>query len=116
MPWTIPLSDLNFGPEAQQAVHNVLASKWLSMGEMTATLVHTHVMQHLAPRGIQTSIHYPPMHQFTFYQKLYQISPISLPKTEAVGGCQMTLSLYAEMTEDQVDYVCTCVVDALQKP
>src|SRR5437764_1488219 len=37
MPWTIPLSDLDFGPEEQQAVHNVLASKWLSMGEVTET-------------------------------------------------------------------------------
>ena len=37
MPWMIPLSDLDFGPEEQQAVHNVLASKWLSMGEVTET-------------------------------------------------------------------------------
>jgi len=78
--------------------------------------VRTHVMQHLASRGIQTSIHYPPIHQFSFYQKLYQISPGSLPKTEAVGSRQMTLPLYADMTEDQVDCVCTCVADALQKP
>jgi dTDP-4-amino-4,6-dideoxygalactose transaminase len=78
--------------------------------------VRTQVMQHLALRGIQTSIHYPPIHQFSLYKKLYQISPVSLSKTEAVGSCQMTLPLYADRTENQVDYVCTCVADALQKP
>jgi dTDP-4-amino-4,6-dideoxygalactose transaminase len=80
------------------------------------TAVRTHVMQHLASRGIQTSIHYPPIHQFSFYQKQYHISSASLSNTDAVGSCQMTLPLYADMTGDQVDYVCTCIADALQKP
>jgi dTDP-4-amino-4,6-dideoxygalactose transaminase len=83
---------------------------------LESTAVRTQVMQHLALRGIQTSIHYPPIHQFSLYNKLYQISSVSLSKTEAVGSCQMTLPLYADMTENQVDYVCTCVADALQKP
>jgi dTDP-4-amino-4,6-dideoxygalactose transaminase len=78
-------------------------------------VVRAHVMQHLASRGIQTSIHYPPIHQFSFYRKLQQVSPASLPKTEAVGSCQMTLPLYADLTEDQVAYVCDCVAEALQK-
>jgi dTDP-4-amino-4,6-dideoxygalactose transaminase len=82
---------------------------------LESATVRTQVMQHLALRGIQTSIHYPPIHQFSFYKKLYQISPVSLSKTEAVGSCQMTLPLYADMTENQVDYVCTSVADALQK-
>lgn len=75
--------------------------------------VRTHVMQHLASKGIQTSIHYPPIHQFSFYRKLQQISSVSLPQTEAVGLCQMTLPLYAGMTTDQIDYVCACVAEAL---
>lgn len=79
------------------------------------TTVRTHVMQHLATRGIQTSIHYPPIHQFSFYRQRQQLAPVSLPKTEAVGSCQMTLPLHAGMTEDQVDYVCACVAEALQK-
>jgi len=78
-------------------------------------VVRAHVMQHLASRGIQTSIHYPPIHQFSFYRRLQQTSPVSLPKTEMVGSCQMTLPLYADLTEDQVDYVCDCVAEALQK-
>jgi dTDP-4-amino-4,6-dideoxygalactose transaminase len=75
----------------------------------------THVMQYLVTRGIQTSIHYPPVHQFSFYQSLAQNHPVSLPKTESVGRRQLTLPLYASMTESQVGYVCDCLAEALRK-
>ena len=35
MNWRIPLSDLDFGPEEENAVIQVLKSKWLTMGEVT---------------------------------------------------------------------------------
>jgi len=35
MNWKIPLSDLDYGPEEEQAVLAVLRSKWLTMGEVT---------------------------------------------------------------------------------
>ena len=76
--------------------------------------VRVRVMQHLASKGVQTSIHYPPTHQFSFYRMRQQTSPVSLPQTEAVGSRQMTLPLYADLTEEQVDYVCGCVAEALQ--
>jgi len=34
--WKIPLSDLTFGPEEEEAARSVLASGWLTMGERTA--------------------------------------------------------------------------------
>jgi dTDP-4-amino-4,6-dideoxygalactose transaminase len=77
--------------------------------------IRIRVMQYLVTRGIQTSIHYPPVHQFSFYQSLAQKCPVSLPQTESVGRRQLTLPLYAGMTESQVDYVCACLAEALQK-
>jgi len=35
MEWKVPLSDLDFGPEEEAAVLQVLKSKWLTMGEIT---------------------------------------------------------------------------------
>jgi dTDP-4-amino-4,6-dideoxygalactose transaminase len=35
MQWRVPLSDLNFGPEEQEAVSEVIRSGWLSMGSVT---------------------------------------------------------------------------------
>jgi dTDP-4-amino-4,6-dideoxygalactose transaminase len=36
MNWKIPLFDLDYGPEEEQAVLDVLRSRWLTMGEVTA--------------------------------------------------------------------------------
>jgi dTDP-4-amino-4,6-dideoxygalactose transaminase len=36
MDWTVPLSDIDFGPEEIDGVKKVLASKWLATGEVTA--------------------------------------------------------------------------------
>jgi dTDP-4-amino-4,6-dideoxygalactose transaminase len=35
MDWRIPLADMDFGPEEEQAVQKVVHSRWLSMGEQT---------------------------------------------------------------------------------
>src|SRR3990172_10468867 len=35
MEWRIPLSDIDFGPEEEQAVLAVVKSRWLTMGAVT---------------------------------------------------------------------------------
>ena len=35
MEWRVPLADINFGPEEDEAVLQVLHSRWLSMGAVT---------------------------------------------------------------------------------
>ncbi len=55
--------------------------------------------------GIQTSVHYPPVHQFTQYDDGRTI----LPVTEYISDHAITLPLYYAMTEDQVSYVCRSV-------
>lgn len=59
--------------------------------------------------GIQTSIHYPAVHKFTPYRGLGAI----LPVTEYVVDNEMTLPLYYQMTEGQVDYVCQAVKEII---
>jgi dTDP-4-amino-4,6-dideoxygalactose transaminase len=54
-------------------------------------------------RGIQTSIHYPPIHQFSYYRG--QMGEIHLPLTESIGSREVTLPLFARMTEAQVEAV-----------
>jgi dTDP-4-amino-4,6-dideoxygalactose transaminase len=61
-------------------------------------------MAHLRKDGIQTSIHYPPVHFFTYYrQNLPQ--PTELPITEDVGNREVTLPLFPTMQPEQVEYV-----------
>ncbi len=53
--------------------------------------------------GIQTSIHYPPIHQFSYYQQRYP--QVSLPITESVAKREVTLPLYPTMSDKTVDLV-----------
>lgn len=51
--------------------------------------------------GIQTSIHYPPVHLFTIYQS----DNVNLPITEYVGRNLITLPMYGALTKSQVLYI-----------
>lgn len=57
--------------------------------------------------GIQTSVHYPSIHKFSIYSCYNAI----LPKTEFVSNHEITLPMYASLSEEQVDFV----VDTLEK-
>jgi dTDP-4-amino-4,6-dideoxygalactose transaminase len=70
---------------------------------------------HLAERGIGTQIHYPvPIHmqeaaQFLGYRKG------DLPVTEKVAGEVLSLPMYAELTDAQIDRVATNVLEFMRK-
>jgi len=70
-------------------------------------------MDSMKASGIQTSIHYPPIHTFTYYLKIF--GEIELPNTEEVGRREVTLPLYPTMTEDQLALVVDAVQDSLSK-
>jgi dTDP-4-amino-4,6-dideoxygalactose transaminase len=67
-------------------------------------------MAALAERGIQTSIHYPPVHRFSLYQCLWPSDfDHGLPQTEAVTPRLITLPLFPTMTAKQLDMVAEAV-------
>ena len=68
---------------------------------LPASTDRARVMDSLKEAGIQSSIHYPPIHRF----QAYRDSGASLPRTEALADRQLTLPLYPGMTGDDVDSV-----------
>lgn len=63
-------------------------------------------MAALAKGSIQTSIHYPPVHKFSYYLNLWaQGHDHRLPKTEEVAARLVTLPLYPSLTMDQLEHV-----------
>lgn len=56
----------------------------------------------LAEKGVGTSMHYPPVHQFECYKEF----STELPFTEDIGCRELSLPLYFSMTIEDVDYVC----------
>ncbi len=63
-------------------------------------------------KGVQTSIHYPPIHKFSYYHRRY--SNIALPATEAAASREVTLPLYPGMNRQAVDIVLSSVLLTLQ--
>jgi dTDP-4-amino-4,6-dideoxygalactose transaminase len=65
-------------------------------------------------QGIQTSNHYPPVHQFMIYREEEARRASRLPLTEEVGRRQVTLPLFPTMTDDQVHWVVQAVRESLE--
>jgi dTDP-4-amino-4,6-dideoxygalactose transaminase len=127
--WVVPLADVTVDDELRSVVDEVADSGWWSMGPKveefeaafagftdtkhalavangTAAL-RDEVRAALADRRIQTSVHYPPIHLFSYYEELGSRRP--LPRTEEVAERVVTLPLYGHMTDEQADLV----IDAL---
>lgn len=63
-------------------------------------------MRKLKEDGIQTSIHYPPIHLFEYYRQRFGYAPGDLPLTEAVCAREVTLPLYPSIDESRIELVC----------
>ena len=67
-------------------------------------------MATLARQGIQTSIHYPPVHRFSYYRSLWDSGHDHLlPRTEEIASRLVTLPLYPSLTRGQLDTVVAAV-------
>ncbi len=66
-------------------------------------------MNRLKAKGIQTSIHYPPIHLFTYYKKIFGFRKGMLPKTEYIGEHEVTLPLHPLMNEEDINYIVSCI-------
>ena len=59
------------------------------------------VRGHLADAGVETSVHYPAVHRFSYYAPFTR----ALPRTEFVADHEITLPLYEGLTDDQLAFV-----------
>lgn len=66
-------------------------------------------MRALRDERIQSSIHYPPIHRFSYYRSRF--GEISLPVTEDIAAREVTLPLYPGMTLQSQDLV----IDAVRR-
>lgn len=72
----------------------------------------TRFMESMKVQGIQTSIHYPPIHHFTAYQK---ITDSILPVTEDVVEREVTLPLYPALSEADIVLIAKTIKEAISQ-
>jgi dTDP-4-amino-4,6-dideoxygalactose transaminase len=65
--------------------------------------------KHLNDNGISTGLHYPiPLHMQPCFANLgYKKG--DFPVTEQLAECGLSLPMYAEMTDEQISYVCDTI-------
>jgi dTDP-4-amino-4,6-dideoxygalactose transaminase len=56
---------------------------------------------------IQTSVHYPPVHRFSYYRG----QAVELPRAEEIADRVITLPLHPKLTEADVDIVCDALLE-----
>jgi dTDP-4-amino-4,6-dideoxygalactose transaminase len=71
------------------------------------------VREKLRERGIQTSVHYPPIDGFTAYADGPRRP---LPRTDSVADRLLTLPLFPHMSDEQVDAVVEALLAAVAAP
>ncbi len=72
----------------------------------------TEVIDRLRDQGIQTSIHYPPVHQFQWYRRSF--GSVSLRTTEEIAARELTLPLHPGLEVEDVRGVCLALNRALE--
>jgi dTDP-4-amino-4,6-dideoxygalactose transaminase len=64
----------------------------------------------LKKQGIQTSIHYPPVHSFSFYKKLlHKFQALNLHNTEEYGNRVVTLPMHPLLKKGDIREICKCI-------
>jgi dTDP-4-amino-4,6-dideoxygalactose transaminase len=92
------------------------ADPWPSAHHLMAVLLPSAISRQaiidgLRKRGVQTTIHYPPVHRLTFYKDLCPDS--HLLRTEEFSRRELTLPLHPRMTPETVELVVNALAAAL---
>ena len=75
------------------------------------TVNRAAVIESMKQDGVQTSIHYPAIQNFSAYNG--KVNPT--PKAEYVCAHELTLPLYPDMTNEEVDIVCDALINGIKK-
>jgi dTDP-4-amino-4,6-dideoxygalactose transaminase len=67
------------------------------------------VREFLHKNGIQTSLHYPPVHKFSMYKEC----KVLLPITDKFVDTEITLPMYSSLSTEEIQYICDNIKDAL---
>ena len=90
----------------KEFVSNYIMPTVLTKGD---TAYRDAVRDKIHAAGVQTSVHYPAVHRFSIYKDYQAV----LPQSEYVTDHEITLPMYASLTEEQIDFIVKTFDEAL---
>ncbi|AFM26817.1 DegT/DnrJ/EryC1/StrS family aminotransferase [Desulfomonile tiedjei] len=97
----VPFSDCDLNESSCHLFPVILASSNMREG----------FMAEMKKQGVQTSIHYPPVHRFTYYSR---IPSHDIPLTEDAASREVSLPLFPSMTRDQAELTVQAAIHSLK--
>ncbi len=69
------------------------------------------LIEKLREKGIETSVHFIPLHRHSYYKNSFEVMPEDFPNAEWLYERMISLPIYPGMTDQQVNYVIEQVSD-----
>ena len=79
------------------------------------TIDRDRFIELLQESGISPSVHFIPLHLMPLYQKEWGYQAGDFPKAEAIFNSEITLPLYPDLAEDEVDFIIDRVFDIVSQ-
>jgi dTDP-4-amino-4,6-dideoxygalactose transaminase len=101
-------------PSVQVPFSECTLSTYHIMPVLLPTFVNRqNVIDYLRAAGVQTTIHYPPVHLLSLYR---QICPnVRLPRTEAFAERELTLPLHPQVSTSMLDMIVARLAEAVRR-
>ena len=74
-----------------------------------AALDRNGLSQGMSAAGIGVSVHYRPLHRMTYWRDRYGLRPEDFPGAEEAWRRSLSLPIFAGMTEEEIDHVCSAL-------
>jgi len=72
------------------------------------------LIQKINAKGISTSVHFIPIHTFTYYREKYGYKPGDFPNAYNAFRRLITLPVYPGLKDEGVEYICGTILEDLQ--
>ena len=69
----------------------------------------------LNKKGIGLAVHYKPIHQLSFYKKMYKLKNDDYPRANELFNSIVSLPIYPLLTDKEVDYIIDCIKELFVK-
>jgi dTDP-4-amino-4,6-dideoxygalactose transaminase len=67
----------------------------------------------MSEAGIGLSVHYKPLYRMTYYRDRYNLSTAMFPETEKLWNATVSLPIYADLSDTEMDYICETIQSIL---
>jgi perosamine synthetase len=68
------------------------------------------LMRYLMKMGIASKVYFDPVHKYSVFRNL-GYTEVNLPTTELLASQVLTLPMYPNMTDDEIDYIANTLID-----